>query len=172
MVVTYFYCVSWTVWNALYGIFISLPPFSVEVINLLANFLAHHPGIPALIVGDFNNYLDADLDKYSIRAPSHGLGKGPTSFKPSSDRSRARVVWRLGHPGVRCYSCHSVTPGGLSRIHLGRNDAMLPLVSSSRYKARTVSDHFPLCVQIQIFGIVKRAYSKINLFWLLLFPKP
>lgn len=31
------------------------PPFSAEVLNILAGFLAHHPNVPAIIVGDFNN---------------------------------------------------------------------------------------------------------------------
>lgn len=31
------------------------PPFFAEVLKILAGFLAQHPNVPALIVGDFNN---------------------------------------------------------------------------------------------------------------------
>lgn len=141
-------------------------PFSVEVIKLMANFLTHHPGIPALIVGDFNNYLDADLEKYSTPAPPQCLGKGPTAFARLLLELGLKDVWRLKHPWATCYSCHSVSHGGRSRINLGLGkDAMLPLVSYSCYEARTVSDHSPLCVEILTSGIVKRAYWKMNPFW-------
>lgn len=102
-----------------------------------------------------------------------GAGKGPTSFARLLLELGLRDVWRLRHQGVKCYSCHLATHGELFRIDLGLgNDLMLPLVSSSKCEARTVSDHSPLCIQIITSGIVKRTYWKINPFWLSLFPSP
>lgn len=145
------------------------PPFSVEVVKLVANFLAHHPNIPALVVGDFNNYLD----KYSKRAQPHTMGKGQTPFAGLLLELGLRDVWRLQHPQVKCYSCHSASHGGLSRIDLGLgNETMLPLISSAQYAARTVSNHSSLCIKILKSGVAKRVCWKINQFWLSLFPNP
>lgn len=66
------------------------PPFSVEVLKILATFLSQHPGIPAIIVGDFNYYLDADLDKLSIKASGRGPRGGGGKHHSLS------FLWNLG----------------------------------------------------------------------------
>lgn len=56
------------------------PPFSAEVPNILAGFLARHPNVPALVLGDFNNYLNPQLDKFSMTHPDRFRTCGPTPF--------------------------------------------------------------------------------------------
>lgn len=115
------------------------------------------PWHPRNYCGDFNNYLNADLDKLSTRAPTSNLRGGPTSFARLLMELGLRDVWRIKNPQVKCYSCHSATHRGLSRIDLCLgNDAMLPLISSSSYEAKTVSNHSPLCVAIITSGVSKR----------------
>lgn len=47
------------------------------------------------------------------------------------------------------FSCYSAAYGGSSRIDLGLgNYAMLPLVGTSNYKGRHISDHSPLWVEL------------------------
>lgn len=59
---------------------IHTPPFSAEVPNIFASFMARHPNIPALVVGDFNNYLNSQLDKFSMTHPDRFRTGGPTPF--------------------------------------------------------------------------------------------
>lgn len=43
------------------NIYIPLP-FSVEALKIFANFLAHHPNTPAIVVGNSNNLLDVEME--------------------------------------------------------------------------------------------------------------
>lgn len=64
------------------------------------------------------------------------------------------------NPNTREYSFQSAFIGGLSRIDLGLgNDFMLPLVESSHYSTRQVSDHSPFLVDLQV-GVSKRLEAK------------
>lgn len=51
---------------------------AVQVLKTLATFLSRHPGIAGLVVGDFNNYLTADLDTFFTGASVATLKGGPT----------------------------------------------------------------------------------------------
>lgn len=37
------------------------PPFSVDSLKKLAQFMAVHPDVPVMVLGDFNNTLDPHL---------------------------------------------------------------------------------------------------------------
>lgn len=56
------------------------PSFFAEVPKILMSFLASHPNVPALIVGDFNNYLDFELDKFTQAHSRQTPAGGPTPF--------------------------------------------------------------------------------------------
>ena len=103
------------------------PPFSGEVLKTLATFLSRHPGVPALVVGDFNNFLCASLDKFSPGARAVTPRGSQTPFARLLQELGLSDVCRLSHPQERCYSCHSASNKSLSRIDLGLgNSEMLP----------------------------------------------
>lgn len=53
-----------------------------------------------------------------------------------------RDVWWERHADVRCYSSHSASHGGLSRIDLGMgNAALVPHLVDSAYEPQLLSDH-------------------------------
>lgn len=80
------------------------PPFSIEVVKTLASFLSQHPGIPTIIVGDFNNYLDAELDKMTAKIPLGGVRGGQTSFARPKGIVPHRINHELiGHSGFFLY---------------------------------------------------------------------
>lgn len=93
------------------------PPFSAEVLKILAGFLAHHPNVPALKVGDFNNYLNFQLDKLTVAHPC-----------------RLHYACCLKNIQTRIYSCLSASHRGLSRIDLGLcNEEMLSHIADAQY---------------------------------------
>lgn len=111
-----------------------------------------------------------ELDKFMAAHPRQFPVKGQTPFVKLLMEMGLHVIWHIRNPQSRVYSCHSASHRGLPRIDLGLcNEEMLPLISTSRYEPRMVSDHSPFWAQIIVAG--PPSYWKINPFWLL-FPDP
>lgn len=111
------------------------PPSSTETLNILANFLAHHPNIPAYVTGDFNNYLDVTLDKFSVSPRGQGLLGLQMPFTRLLAEMGLRDVWRTHTQQSKVFSCHSCSHQGLSRIDHGLcNEEMFPMIPSSHYE--------------------------------------
>ena len=56
------------------------PPYSSSLLKVLADYVAKYPGVPAMVLGDFNNYLDYTKDKLISRLT--GLGGGLQALLP------------------------------------------------------------------------------------------
>lgn len=56
------------------------PPFNSDPLKKLAQFMALHPGIPVLALGDFNNVVDPRLDRMSTRPGSRGVTPRASPF--------------------------------------------------------------------------------------------
>lgn len=79
----------------------------------------------------------------------------------------------MHNPDVKVYSCQSALIGGLSRIDLGLgNECMLPMVDSSQYHVRQMSDHSPFTIDLQLGAVRGKSLWKLNPFWLSLLPDP
>lgn len=77
------------------------------------------------------------------------------------------------HADDRCYSCHSVTYDGLSRIDLGLgNEALMQHVRDSAYEPHLLSDHSPFWVWLDVTVVSGNPLWKVNPFWLTLFQSP
>ena len=110
------------------------PPFSAVPIRRLAQFMALYPDTPVLALGDFNNVLDQRLDRMSLIPKATGQMGGKTKFALLLSEVGLCDVWRERHGDERCYSCHSVSHGGLSRIDLGLgNKTLMQRVTSQDY---------------------------------------
>lgn len=82
-------------------------------------------------------------------------------------------AWRERHADAKCYSCHSASHGGLSRIDLGLgNNTLFPYVVDSAYEPRLLSDHSPFWVSLTTMDSPIRPLWEVTPFWLTLFPDP
>lgn len=134
-----------------------LPPYSSEVLKRLANFIAQFPTVPLLAVGDYNNYINHQLDKLPVPSNVPLSKGGRTSFTGLLEELGLTDLWRLGHPLVKQYSCCSASYGSLSRIDLGLgNDLIIPLIVEAGYNDRHISDHSSLWVPISLPNVTKR----------------
>lgn len=76
------------------------------------------------------------------------------------------ITWTSG-----CAQSASIR--GLSQIDLGLgNEHMLPMIDSSQYHARHVSDHSPLLIDIRVGAVRGNGLWKRNPLWLSLLPVP
>lgn len=83
------------------------------------------------------------------------------------------VGWRAKNPGVRQFSCFSKSYSSLSRIDLCLCSYVAErYISEVAYALRSVSDHSPLIVTLEVCppSTVAKAPWKMNAFWLNLFP--
>lgn len=140
------------------------PPYSGEIMKKILSFLDPH--VPSLLIGDFNNYLHPYLDKF------HSGNITPQDRPTSLSRLIAEVglcdVWRVRHPETRQFSCYSSSHNSLSRIDLALgSDSLLPLVDTVEYLPRSISDHSPVRVRLQL-GLAPSAPRppwRLNPFW-------
>lgn len=100
------------------------PPFRLDVMLRLNEFLLDKEGVPIIIVGDFNEILDRELDRFPIQTFSEPMGK--SRLRQFLDEMGLLDLWRAWNPGVLQYSCYSATHSTLSRIDmtLGNNRAL------------------------------------------------
>lgn len=90
------------------------PPFSTEILSELLSFIADKPGVPVIVMGDFNMAMDNCLDRLPTRVVSGGVSRGP--LLQFCNEVGWVDIWRKWHPDVKQYSCHSRTHATLSRI--------------------------------------------------------
>lgn len=97
--------------------------------------MALHPGTPVLALGDFSNVIDLQLDRLSIRPGTKRVMPRTSPFAALITEMGLRDIWRERNRDVQCYSCHSASHGGLSRIDMGMgNDMLLPHVLDTAYE--------------------------------------
>lgn len=72
------------------------PPYSSEVILVLATLLADNPGVPSLVLGDFNRsmYSNPSVDRYPARTQSD------SPFSRQISEIGLRDLWRQGIPST------------------------------------------------------------------------
>lgn len=136
--------------------------------------MALHPGTPVLALGDFNNILDPQLDRLSTRPGNKRATPRTSPFATLISELGLRDVWRGRNRDVQCYSCHSASHGGLSRIDMGLgNDMLLPHVLDTACEPRLLSDHSPFWVRVDSTAAPSvRPMWRVNPFWLTLLPTP
>lgn len=145
--------------------------YLLEVIKYILEFKADKPGIPVLIMGDFNMVINTISYKFP---PGKRLDQTLyTSLFRIFNETGLRDIWREHHPTAQIFPCYSGTDSTLSRIDMAvANDALTPLVTDIRYEGRGLSDHSPLVLTL---GLGKRWEGrewKVNPFWLqLIAPK-
>lgn len=148
------------------------PPFSLDCLNCLAQFMAPYTNIAIWVMGDFNNLnnlLDRILDKFSPYSGYAADTRGSTPFARLISKIGLGDVWRDRYPDRKCYSCYSATHRALSHIKFCNSLAM-PKVSLVEYVPRSISDHSLLRALISVPGTPGERLWKVNPFWLQLFP--
>lgn len=119
--------------------------------------MAPYPDVPVLAFGEDNMFLNRNLDKLSLARVDVAFSSRSTAFAKLNAKVGLRDVWRERHAEDKCYSCHSASHGGLSRIDLALgNFVILPNVEDSAYEPRLLSDHTPLWVHLGTVGLLIR----------------
>lgn len=143
------------------------PPYNVEVLHYVFGKMAQWPNLPILVMGDFNNIMNEEEDRYSTKKGKQKMKR--TRFAGQLQEMGLIDLWRIRYPLRREYSCCSSTYGSLSRIDLALgNDNFLPWAEAIQYGPRGLSDHSPLIMSIQFEGQTLSLPWKISPQWLLL----
>ena len=140
------------------------PPFRIDIMLRLNEFIMGKEEIPVLVVGDFNEVLDRRVDRF------------PTPLVPDLMKN-SRLgqfleevglldLWRVRNPGIQQYSCYSSTHNTLSRIDMALGNYLaLQMVGKVIYLPRGVSDHSPMVLTLNQGGQKIQRDWKINAHW-------
>lgn len=139
------------------------PPFNIDVLRCLFQFLVSHPQIPVLAVGDFNNVLDTSLDLYKQFCPQGP--RVPTPFARHISEIGLIDLWHCKQLLKAQFSCHSLTHSSLSRIHLVLGtDLTLSFDPNVTYLTRGLSDHSPVQLTLSLHSSRLPTHWKFNPF--------
>lgn len=140
------------------GIYIP-PPATVEILKKITPILAQYPSAGIIIAGDFN--MTPDLDR---------MGVGPSGVTPLAlwaDNYGFTDVWRMRHPDVRQYTCHSAAHASFSRIDLiYSSGTLLPRILEVDILPRGISDHAPLLLKMQTDSPVANVLWRLSGLWI------
>lgn len=143
------------------------PPYNSAVLREVMTFVDGFPGVPILMLGDFNNVIHPYWDRlhsdpYNERSPI-------TKFGELVEELSLLDLWRARNPGDCQFSCHSRTHDSLSRIDMALGtDHLLECLEEIRYLPRGLSDHSPLLVKLNFSPLLRpplRLWA-LNAFWL------
>lgn len=120
------------------------PPFDVSILSGLIEFVLDKPGVPVIVMGDFNMGMDRKLERFppGIQTGSPGDSRLPDFLEEIGQRD----ICRIRNLETRQYSCFSETHSTLSRIDLVLgNEEMMPVIKNVNYRPRGLSDHSSEC---------------------------
>ena len=106
---------------------------------------------PLVIGGDFNMVADTNLDRSIPPLLGASIHRTAEGFRTWLSNWGLEDVWRVQHPAEREYSYYS----GMHKLHV-RLDTFMCVAEMARYfkqaeyLSKTVSDHNPLIVKLQI----------------------
>lgn len=140
------------------------PPFNLDVLLKLYEFLLDKKEVPIVAMGDFNEVLDKGLDRFPLRKSSEDSVRSRLSF--FLEEVGLMDLWRARNPGVLQYTCCSASYSVLSRIDLALgNDRALQMVEKITYWPRGISDHSPMVVILNLGEPRPRKNWSISPYW-------
>lgn len=93
-----------------------IPPFKLEILYCLLEYMENKSDTPMIVVGDFNVVLNSCQDRFPPGARAERAMEG--RFAQFLEEIGWCDLWRIRNPNVRQYSCYSGTHRTLSRIDL------------------------------------------------------
>lgn len=159
----FLYCVIENQEYVLANIYIP-PPFKLDVLYCLLEFIMDKTSIPIIVVGDFNVVINKKID----RLPPGNQGQGLQGNRMSHFLCEAGLLdlWRIRNPVTLQFSCYSGSYSTLSRIDLVlANELGSQIIKDIIYQPRGVSDHSLLMVSISINNNMFRRVWKMNPIW-------
>lgn len=126
-----------------------LPPPSVSILYGLIEFVLDKPGVPVIVIGEFNMVMDRSLARFppGISTTSLVDSRLPNFLKETG----LGDIWITRNPETQQYLCFSRTHSTLSRIDLVLgNDEMMPMIKNVNYNPRGLSDHSPVTVSLEL----------------------
>lgn len=116
------------------------PPFKLETLYRLLEYVEDKADTPVIVVGDFNVVLNSCLDRFPLGARAERVIEG--RFAQLLEEVGWSDLWRTRNPNDWQYSCFSGSHRTLSRIDLAiGNREVQPLVNKIEYRPRGISDH-------------------------------
>lgn len=119
------------------------PSFQFAVLHEGVTFMAQHPKVPAIQMGDFNMIINPSLDKI---IPTISASNQPTLTRFGRFLSEFALVdtWRYKYPTSAAFSCFTPSHSAMSRIDLLLvSPALLPNLLNAGFGVRVLSDHSP-----------------------------
>lgn len=148
------------------------PPANLTIIKEVLLYYTSFPGIPTVLLGDFNMLLCPDLDRF--RPAGEALRPSGTLTPLAQLMLDTHMVdaWRHLHPSDSVFTCFSSTHMSLSKIdHMLVSNDLVPYVAAASYASRSVSDHSPGILDVE-WGLRPTLKGwRLNPFWLTLFPE-
>lgn len=147
------------------------PPFSAGVIAAGFDFMALHPGTPAVWLGDFNNVLDPAIDRLNT-STTEPMASHPTRFARLLSDFNLVDAWRTRNPADKRFSCFSTSHRAMSRIDLILvSKVLLPRLLDAGFSPRSLSDHCPYWAMLSVPHNRPPTSWRLNPFWLTLLPE-
>lgn len=147
------------------------PPFNTSVLRSLVEFVLDRPGVPVIVLGDFNMVMDQKIDRF----PQGAQRGGTTDDRLSRflGETGLKNIWRIRNLKSWQYSCFSRTLSTLSSIDLILgNEQAIPIVKNVSYMPRGLSDHSPMTASLEIGEGNHLREWRISLSWMELMEEP
>lgn len=114
------------------------PPYRAEVVTEGLAFIAQHPTVPAIWMGDFNNTMSPTID-HPTQPVAQMAEPRQTRLSCTMTEFALVNVWRQ-NPTTRAYTCHSTSHNTMSRIdYVLVSQALLPKITGLGIAPRTLS---------------------------------
>lgn len=135
-------------------------------------YYTSYPGIPTVLLGDFNMLLCPELDRFRPAADAPLPSSTLTPLAQLMLDTHMVDAWRHLHPAESVYTCFSSTHMTLSKIdHMLVSTDLVPYLAAASYASRSVSDHSPGILDVE-WGLRPTLKGwRLNPFWLTLFPE-
>lgn len=141
------------------------PPYKSNLITEGLLYMAQHPNVPTIWMGDFNMVLNPQKDRTQLSQSAHS--PDTTRFGRTLKEFSLTDTWRYHHLNAQAYSCISTTHSTMSRIDLILvSDTLLPRLLGSGYHTRSLSDHAPCWATLQLTPFTGPHTWRLHPFWL------
>jgi len=115
------------------------------------------PDTPAVLCGDFNTVVDAQLDRFGCNPDSPWAYNWPHSLAELVDGLDLHDVWRLHHPNTREYTWRRANGAQASRLDMfWLSSFLLPFILRVEILPFFRSDHSYVYLQLRLPSMVHR----------------
>lgn len=141
------------------------PPFQFAVLQEGVTFMAQHPTVPTVWMGDFNITVEPTFDRLhsSAQMPPQPL---LTRFGRFLSEFAMIDTWRHKHLTTVAYSCFTPSQSAMSRIDMIMiSPTLVPDLLDVGFGVRVLSDHSPYWMTLRLPSAPLTHMWRLHQFW-------